>query len=83
MTYYYVSQENTRPQRSAGYGTQSQNQSQGRKQQGRAPAVPQNSRPAVAVAGPSSGAATRDDSAAPPPSYDDAVRGDHKVQSRD
>lgn len=77
VTYYYVSHEN-RPQRNAGYGTQPQGQG---RTQGRAPVVPQNSRPAVA--GPSSGAATGDDSAVPPPSYADAVKGDHKVQSRE
>lgn len=72
MTYYYVSHENNRTQGNSGYGTQGQ---------GRAPAVPQNSRPAVA--GPSSGAAAEDGNAAPPPSYAETVKGDHKVQSRE
>ena len=66
VTYYYVSHEG-RPQRSQqpqGYGATNTS----------APPVPQNSRP-QAAAGSSNG-----ESSAPPPSYDDAVKGDHKVQ---
>lgn len=74
VTYYYVSHEN-RSRANGGYGTQGQGQGQGR-----APVVPQNSRPAVA--GPST-ASGENASAVPPPSYADAVKGDHKVQSQE
>lgn len=73
VTYYYVSHENRPRGNNTGYGTQGQGQGQGR-----APAVPQNSRPTVS--GPSSG---ENANAAPPPSYADAVKGDHKVQSQE
>ncbi|KAK5085882.1 hypothetical protein LTS08_006532 [Lithohypha guttulata] len=74
VTYYYVSHEG-RPQRQPqrqqkpNYGTQAQ-----------APPVPQNNRPANA-AGPSTSAGSSE--AAAPPSYDDAVKGDHKVQRQE
>jgi len=80
VTYYYVSHEqrpnSQRQQPSKNYGTQ-----------GSAPAVPQNSRPvraqapASTLAGPSTGAGSDEPGA--PPSYADAVQGDHKVQSRE
>lgn len=72
ITYYFVSHEQ-RPHRSPqNYGTQ-------------APAVPENSRPAApapaSAPGPSTGAGSSEPGA--PPSYADAVKGDHKVQRQE
>lgn len=76
VTYYYVSHEQ-RPQRAQrvqgpSYGTA-----------GNAPQVPKTSRPVNGsdAAGPSTGAGSGE--AGAPPSYADAVKGDHKVQSRE
>jgi len=76
VTYYYVSHEqrpnSQRQQRAKNYGTQ-----------GSAPPVPQGNRPIEGpAAGPSSGA-SRNDEAGAPPSYQDAVQGDHKVQRQE
>lgn len=80
VTYYYISHEqrptSQRQHRPKNYGTQ-----------GPAPPVPDNNRPAAppepasTQAGPSTGAGG--DEAGAPPSYADAVKGDHKIQSRD
>lgn len=76
VTYYYISHEQgsnlnsqQRPQRSQSknYGTQGS---------AAPPPVPEGSRP-----GPSSGAGSGE--AGAPPSYADAVKGDHKVQSQE
>lgn len=78
VTYYYISHD-SRPKRQQrrqqqGYGTQDSSQ---------APPVPEGNRPAPAstVAGPSTGAGNAEPGA--PPSYADAVRGDHKVQRQE
>lgn len=72
VTYYYVSHDaGSGRQRPQNYGTT-----------GQTPVVPKQSRPAVAAqAGPSSGAGGDEVNA--PPSYADAVKGDHKIQSQE
>lgn len=79
VTYYYISQESRpKPQQRSqqqGYGTQGSSQP--------APPVPQNNRPVPAsnASGPSTGAGGAE--AGAPPSYADAVKGDHKVQRQE
>lgn len=84
VTYYYVSHESDPRQQSANqrqYGTNAQTpQVPKNKPVGGAPR-PQNNDNAGPVAGPSVGAGSSE--AGAPPSYADAVKGDHKVQSQE
>lgn len=77
VTYYYVSHQSGRPQ-----GQQNQNYGTS----GQTPAATKNNRPvapppASTVSGPSTGAGASE--AGAPPSYADAVKGDHKIQRQE
>ena len=79
VTYYYVSHESGRPQRqqTPNYGTSGQAANAPKNSRAAAAAPP----PASTVPGPSTGAGSSDASA--PPSYADAVKGDHKIQRQE